>query len=870
MRKRKILFVTEAHFHPTGYSVYTKEVLKRLHENPNFEVAELACFVGPEAEELKSSPWKIYPNMPASDNAEAMNAYNSSVSNKFGEFSLNSVLLDFQPDFVMDIRDFWMCLRRGSKIVSKNGVVEVQNIKKGDAVLTHTGSYKKVVDTFEREYSGDIYNIKTKYDLYPVWLTENHPILIAKHRPGKDLANKIVEWVNSQDVKVGDFACFPIKKFGELQEDPNLTLLRGYYTALSKKDKKTALIFKIPLDKPFLVDTIKDLYFKCYSNKKSFIVKKSLKHISLSLKACPSFLKDIQDKSKPLELNEESSLRFLSAVMNSKAQLSADGKRVVLKKLPDESKRNVFMMSLRYGILFKSSAYSLCASDSYSYKNVRYVMGDESVTHQVQHPKITRKYAFFRVNSKSSQSTSENVYNFEVEEDNSYVSSFAIHNCEHIDRSPFRDLFNFALMPTVDAEPQNPQWMNVFSRADAIFAYSEFGRDVMLKQNKDINFIDVASPCASETFVPMDKAKIRKEFNLDENAIIFGTVMRNQRRKLFPSLFKAFRKFLDDNPQYDNVYLYCHTGYPDVGWDIPALIVENGLSSRVLLTYKCRHCGKVTASFFHDAVKVCKSCNNLSNQIVGIGNKMGEEDLAKIYNLFDVYVQWANSEGYGMSQPEAARCKLPVVSVKYSAMESFVENVGGVGVEPLSLYKELETGCDRAVPDEDSLAHVMYRMVAFPDYRKQVAEDCYNNYMKIYSWDKTAQKWADYFMSQPLKDPKLTWASPPRIFNPAQTIPPDLEKAPISDQVNWLFVNVLGRPDWINNSTWQKMVKDLTYKLAISHDIPGYYLNDFSHPDVEKKYDLFDLGKAYQLCINLRNYINQWEQIRYEKNKIYR
>jgi hypothetical protein len=28
--------------------------------------------------------------------------------NKFGEFSFNNVLLDFMPDFVMDIRDWWM------------------------------------------------------------------------------------------------------------------------------------------------------------------------------------------------------------------------------------------------------------------------------------------------------------------------------------------------------------------------------------------------------------------------------------------------------------------------------------------------------------------------------------------------------------------------------------------------------------------------------------------------------------------------------------------------------------------------------------------------------------------------------------------
>jgi hypothetical protein len=106
--KKKVLFVTEASFHPTGYSVYTKEVLSRLYKNPEIEVAELACFTGPEPEELKNIPWKVYPNIPDATNQEAMNNYNSSMSNKFGDFAFNSVLLDFEPDFVMDIRDWWM------------------------------------------------------------------------------------------------------------------------------------------------------------------------------------------------------------------------------------------------------------------------------------------------------------------------------------------------------------------------------------------------------------------------------------------------------------------------------------------------------------------------------------------------------------------------------------------------------------------------------------------------------------------------------------------------------------------------------------------------------------------------------------------
>ena len=108
MKKKKVLFVTEANFHPTGYSVYTKEVLSRLSKIESLEVAELAAFVSPSDPQIKNVSWKFYANMPDESNQALMQQYNSSATNKFGDFSFNRVLLDFMPDFVMDIRDWWM------------------------------------------------------------------------------------------------------------------------------------------------------------------------------------------------------------------------------------------------------------------------------------------------------------------------------------------------------------------------------------------------------------------------------------------------------------------------------------------------------------------------------------------------------------------------------------------------------------------------------------------------------------------------------------------------------------------------------------------------------------------------------------------
>src|SRR5690606_11958664 len=102
-----------------------------------------------------------------------------------------------------------------------------------------------------------------------------------------------------------------------------------------------------------------------------------------------------------------------------------------------------------------------------------------------------------------------------------------------------------------------------------------------------------------------------------------------------------------------DVYLYCHTSYPDLGWDIPALLKEFGLSSRVLFTYVCKNCGNAFPTFFQDAVAPCTRCGKPSAGLSNVQTSVNSETLATSYNLFDVYVQYANSGGFGVPQVEA-------------------------------------------------------------------------------------------------------------------------------------------------------------------------------------------------------------------------
>lgn len=434
---------------------------------------------------------------------------------------------------------------------------------------------------------------------------------------------------------------------------------------------------------------------------------------------------------------------------------------------------------------------------------------------------------------------------------------------EYQQRSVFRDYFHWAIMPTVDAMPQNPQWINTFASADSVMAYSEFGRDTMLSQCDSIKFAGIPSPAASDAFYQVsDKAKHRELMGMDPSSFIVGTVMRNQRRKLYPDLFKAFRMFLDKTKMSD-AFLYCHTKYPDIGWEIPDLLDKFKLNNRVLFTYKCRNenCQHISVGFYQDAASYCSHCNKFAKELVGIRNPIDEKELNKIYNLFNVYVQYANSEGFGMPQLEAAYAGIPLIATNYSAMESVIKNIGAVGIEPLALSMECETGCYRAVPDNQTFAEILEiyaqhrpALTMYGSGQRSLAREKYN-------WDKTADVWINHFKSLPLLDIQDTWLSEPKIRIPAEGIPEHLTD--IVQQVNFLFTNVLYKPEWIGGNFWSKVVKDCTLKYR-AKGMDDYYFNESHIPD-QHKFESFTIGHAGKELSALRNQWNTWEHIRTQR-----
>lgn len=423
--------------------------------------------------------------------------------------------------------------------------------------------------------------------------------------------------------------------------------------------------------------------------------------------------------------------------------------------------------------------------------------------------------------------------------------------------SAFRRYYDWLIMPTVDASPQHQDWIATYANADGVFTYTDWGHDE-LKRYGNIKLLGSAPPSADPCFAPMNKTQIRNELGIMPDVKIVGTVMRNQRRKLFPELFAAFRQMLDHGDM-DKTYLYCHTSYPD-GWNLPYLLVEHGVCSKVLFTYVCRKCRHFFADFFRGAFTKCVRCGAQAASMPMTNFAASNAELAKIYNCFDIYVQYATNEGFGIPMVEAASCGIPVLAVDYSAMTDVVRKVNGFPINVLSFTQEPETGRKFAVPDNTNLVETIRDIFASPrEMRARWSGLAAYGARSNYSWDTTAERWSQAIDSLGNTN---KWSSPITItaipnFNQHQQLNNH-------EYVRWLIQSVLNRPEMLNTSLNMRLIYDLDIGLK-KERMTEFYTNEHSYMFSKPRLLEFGRRQAYDEIVKIRNNYNYWETQRGHK-----
>ena len=387
--------------------------------------------------------------------------------------------------------------------------------------------------------------------------------------------------------------------------------------------------------------------------------------------------------------------------------------------------------------------------------------------------------------------------------------------------SPLRPYFHWAIMPTVDSAPQQEDWVDTYMHADAVFTYSDFGRDTLLEQsNNKVNYIDTTSPGVDlGVYRPIgNREEIRKTFNLDGKFII-GSIMRNQKRKLVPELFATLRKIIDtskdNSPDLaNNIYLYLHTSYPDAGWDIPELLKEYRVGNRVLFTYACKSCNFYRPMLYQHPITYCPRCGNKSCSMPNVSNGLPQRDLNAIINTFDLYVQYAICEGFGMPQVEAAAAGVPIASVNYSAMMDVVNKLNGYPIRVNQYFKEMETRAIRVYPDNDHLIEIIQEYYSMPDILKeQKRHETRQLVEQHYNWDNIAKKWENYLDNIKLTGLQGQWDYPMTPINNLEHI--DSNKMPYDLIVDWISKN-MSNHHIMSSINMLHMIENLDYGFRLN------------------------------------------------------
>jgi glycosyltransferase involved in cell wall biosynthesis len=415
-------------------------------------------------------------------------------------------------------------------------------------------------------------------------------------------------------------------------------------------------------------------------------------------------------------------------------------------------------------------------------------------------------------------------------------------------------------MPTVDAEPQAEEWISTYQNADLVLTYSDYGVHTLRNQagllpngkRKMRIFPKPMRPGVDlDTFKPMDKKEVRDTWNINPDLPVIGSVMRNQSRKLYPDLIDAFslmKKKYKGEKQIDNSLLMVHSGWPDNmhSYDYPRHIMRletmkfmpqynKGIRGSIIQSLYCQTCHETSwtpaMNLYGKPIEggriklPCSLCGAVDASPPTTGGGFSREQLAELYNLFDLYVQCSIAEGDGMPLQEAKACGVPTLATDYTAMrekgrypayshfkelgitpDNYTCHLGGDVIEVGRYYYEPETSCRRAHPDIEDLADKMRNMLVDKDKLKKMSLDARKCVKENYDWNKLVKQW-EYVLDnvKPL-DRSKTWDSPIEINNPVKSIPVP-EGLSNEEYINWLYLNVLkynsvdpnGAKMWVQN-----------------------------------------------------------------------
>ncbi len=420
------------------------------------------------------------------------------------------------------------------------------------------------------------------------------------------------------------------------------------------------------------------------------------------------------------------------------------------------------------------------------------------------------------------------------------------------ERSPFRKYFNWLVMPTVDSIPQKEEWIETYTRATYVMAYSDFGINSLRKSSPRLELrsdppnkpgfigIDKApgklhpTPLRPgvdlKTFHPRsdkEKAALKQKWGIKPDVPIILLVQRNQARKRISEVMAAFAMMKQTNLDNDVIQksiLIMHTAWPDnaMSIDFPRAIARlqtgyhgvpvkrKGIIREINSTFMCHNqqCGDVfiapSINLRQHPVIMCPKCGQQTARTPTTGFGITREQLSEVYGMADLMVQMSIAEGCGMPVQEAKACGVPVLLTDYAAIsekgkmpdyehinkKDYTVHLGGEVMDVAYLYEEPETTCWRAMTSIEDCAHKMGSMLSDTERMTQMRKDARTCAENNYDWNENWKNWEFILDHITPLDRDTTWDQTPELIKINTTQP----EVGLSDDefIVWCYLELLG------------------------------------------------------------------------------
>jgi len=265
----------------------------------------------------------------------------------------------------------------------------------------------------------------------------------------------------------------------------------------------------------------------------------------------------------------------------------------------------------------------------------------------------------------------------------------------------------------VDHHPVPGPVLERFQRSFRVFAYSKFA----VRALEEVGFTNVDYvPLGVETneFKPMNKEECRREFGIPNDLFVFGMVAANQTQ--FPTrkgFERAMAAFASLRRKYRDTLLYIHS-------------------------YIGTELGGVPLAKLAEVFQIPDHCMFSNPDIWRVGG-LSRDQLARLYNCFDVLIAPSSAEGFCIPLIEAQACGVPVITSNFTSCPELCAS--GWLVEPATLLMTPMLSFQAAVSIKELEARMLFAIenpgILAEEKRKA------REFALSYDWDKVM---AEYFL----------------------------------------------------------------------------------------------------------------------------